>query len=123
MLSYIDVLLHGRAVGERVAIGITDSAFIMGSMGSVVGERLARLVERATEQNLPLIIISGSGGGARLFEQLRTELALEGVHLVPGALPRAYSGAVVVQCLLAIEDEDEHARHFWVRDMASEFTR
>ena len=37
-------------------------------MGSVVGERLARLVERATQDKLPLIIISGSGGGARMHE-------------------------------------------------------
>ena len=47
---------------------MTDSAFIMGSMGSVVGERLTRLVERATELQLPLIIVSGSGGGARMHE-------------------------------------------------------
>ena len=40
----------------------------MGSMGSVVGERLTRLVERATELQLPLIIVSGSGGGARMHE-------------------------------------------------------
>lgn len=49
--------------------------------------------------------------------------ALEGVHLVPGSLPRNYEGAIVVQCLLAIEDEDAHARHFWVRDAASEGLR
>jgi 2-phosphoglycerate kinase len=46
-------------------------------------------------------------------------LAIEGVHLVPGALPRSYEGAVVCQCVLAIEDEDEHAQHFWVRDTSS----
>jgi acetyl-CoA carboxylase carboxyl transferase subunit beta len=53
---------------RRVAFGVTDSRFIMGSMGSVVGERLTRLVERATQEHLPLIIISGSGGGARMHE-------------------------------------------------------
>jgi acetyl-CoA carboxylase carboxyl transferase subunit beta len=58
----------GMIRARRVAIGITDSQFIMGSMGSVVGERLTRLVERATEENLPLIIVSGSGGGARMHE-------------------------------------------------------
>ncbi len=58
----------GMIRARRVAIGVTDSQFIMGSMGSVVGERLTRLVERATEQNLALIIISGSGGGARMHE-------------------------------------------------------
>jgi 2-phosphoglycerate kinase len=46
-------------------------------------------------------------------------LAVEGVHLVPGALPRSYERAVVVQCMLAISDEDEHARHFWIRDSES----
>lgn len=58
----------GMIRARRVAIGVTDSAFIMGSMGSVVGERLARLTERATRQKLPLVIISGSGGGARMHE-------------------------------------------------------
>jgi 2-phosphoglycerate kinase len=43
-------------------------------------------------------------------------LVLEGVHVVPGALAGEVEGAVVCQCLLAIEDEDEHASHFWTRD-------
>ena len=65
-----DAVLTGTGMvrARRVAFGVTDSAFIMGSMGSVVGERLTRLVERATEEHLPLIIISGSGGGARMHE-------------------------------------------------------
>ncbi len=65
-----DAILSGCGMirARRVAFGVTDSAFIMGSMGSVVGERLTRLIERATEQKLPLIIISGSGGGARMHE-------------------------------------------------------
>jgi acetyl-CoA carboxylase carboxyl transferase subunit beta len=58
----------GMIRARRVAFGVTDSAFIMGSMGSVVGEKLARLVERATEEKLPLIVVSGSGGGARMHE-------------------------------------------------------
>jgi acetyl-CoA carboxylase carboxyl transferase subunit beta len=58
----------GMIRARRVAFGVTDSAFIMGSMGSVVGEKLTRTVERATEQQLPLIIVSGSGGGARMHE-------------------------------------------------------
>jgi acetyl-CoA carboxylase carboxyl transferase subunit beta len=65
-----DAVLTGGGMirARRVAFGVTDSAFIMGSMGSVVGERLTRLVERATQEKLPLIIISGSGGGARMHE-------------------------------------------------------
>jgi 2-phosphoglycerate kinase len=53
----------------------------------------------------------------------RYSMALEGVHVVPGLVPAAVQGAVVVQALLAIEDEDEHARHFWVRDTGSEGLR
>jgi len=53
----------------------------------------------------------------------RYSMALEGVHVVPGLVPAAVEGAVVVQALLAIEDEDEHARHFWVRDRGSEGLR
>jgi 2-phosphoglycerate kinase len=50
-------------------------------------------------------------------------VALEGVHVVPGLVPSAKEGAVVVQVMLAIEDEEEHARHFWVRDAISEGVR
>lgn len=65
-----DAVITGTGMirARRVALAVTDSAFIMGSMGSVVGERLTRLTERATDHNLPLIIISGSGGGARMHE-------------------------------------------------------
>lgn len=75
----------GMIRARRVAFGVTDSAFIMGSMGSVVGERLARLVERATEEKLPLIIISGSGGGARMHEGI---LSLMQMAKVSAALAR-----------------------------------
>jgi 2-phosphoglycerate kinase len=42
-------------------------------------------------------------------------MVLEGVHLVPGMLPSTIEGALVVQCVLAIEDEEEHATHFTTR--------
>ncbi|HWH69056.1 MAG TPA: acetyl-CoA carboxylase, carboxyltransferase subunit beta [Candidatus Sulfotelmatobacter sp.] len=55
-------------IGEhRTALGVMDFSFLGGSMGSVVGEKLTRLIERATEKGLPLIIISTSGG-ARMYE-------------------------------------------------------
>ncbi|TML15743.1 MAG: hypothetical protein E6G31_03295 [Actinobacteria bacterium] len=47
---------------------------------------------------------------------------LEGVHLVPG-MTAPISDALVVQCVLAIQSEDAHASHFWIRDIASEGTR
>ena len=58
----------GRVRARKVVFGVTDSRFIMGSMGSVVGEKLTRAIERAREMDLPLIIVSGSGGGARMHE-------------------------------------------------------
>ena len=79
----------GMIRARRVAFGVTDSAFIMGSMGSVVGEKLTRLIERATAEKLPLIIVSGSGGGARMHEGI---LSLMQMAKVSAALAR-YSAA------------------------------
>jgi acetyl-CoA carboxylase carboxyl transferase subunit beta len=59
---------HGKISGCPLAIAVTDSHFIMGSMGSVVGEKIARAVEYATKNKLPVVIVSGSGGGARMYE-------------------------------------------------------
>ncbi len=75
----------GMIRARRVAIGVTDSAFIMGSMGSVVGEKLTRTIERATTDQLPLVIISGSGGGARMHEGM---LSLMQMAKVSAALAR-----------------------------------
>jgi 2-phosphoglycerate kinase len=51
-------------------------------------------------------------------------MVLEGVHLVPGLVPqRPVQGALVVQCVLTIDDEDAHASHFWVRDVSSDGVR
>lgn len=59
----------GRIQGEKVAIGVLDSRFLMGSMGTVVGEKIARLAETAKRKKIPLIIFSASGG-ARMQEGL-----------------------------------------------------
>ncbi|HHT9133404.1 MAG TPA: acetyl-CoA carboxylase, carboxyltransferase subunit beta [Candidatus Avalokitesvara rifleensis] len=58
----------GSIEGKKIVFGVTDSNFIMGSMGSVMGEKIARAAEKAAETGLPLIIVSGSGGGARMQE-------------------------------------------------------
>lgn len=57
----------GEIEGEKVAIAIMDSNFMMGSMGSVVGEKITCLIEKAIEQKLPVIIFCVSGG-ARMQE-------------------------------------------------------
>ena len=70
--------------GKEVVFGIIDPNFIMGSMGSVVGEKIARAAEHAHDKKLPLIIVSGSGGGARmeegilsLFQMAKTSAAIK----------------------------------------------
>ena len=50
-------------------------------------------------------------------------MVLEGVHLVPGMLPAELGDALVVQCVLAIDDEASHADHFWIRDASTEGLR
>jgi len=57
----------GKIGKQRVGLGVMDFNFLGGSMGSVVGEKLNHIIERATEKNLPVIIISTSGG-ARMYE-------------------------------------------------------
>jgi len=87
----------GMIRARRVAFGVTDSAFIMGSMGSVVGEKITRTIERATEQQLPLIIISGSGGGARMHEGM---LSLMQMAKVSAALARFHeAGGLFISVL------------------------
>jgi acetyl-CoA carboxylase carboxyl transferase subunit beta len=58
----------GRLDGTEVVIGVSDSRFLRGSMGSVVGEKITRAIELATKKEIPFIFISGSGGGARMDE-------------------------------------------------------
>nr|YP_009645433.1 acetyl-CoA carboxylase beta subunit [Phillyrea latifolia]QBS53804.1 acetyl-CoA carboxylase beta subunit [Phillyrea latifolia] len=57
----------GQLNGIPVAIGVMDFQFMGGSMGSVVGEKITRLIEYATDQFLPLIVVCASGG-ARMQE-------------------------------------------------------
>lgn len=75
---------QGFIKGRRIVFGITDSNFIMGSMGSVVGEKLTRAVEEATRQKLPLVIVSGSGGGARMHEGIYSLMQMAKVSTALG---------------------------------------
>ncbi len=64
-----DAVLTGEATikGSPVVIGVMDSGYMMGSMGSVVGEKIARAFERASEKHLPVVMFTASGG-ARMQE-------------------------------------------------------
>lgn len=57
----------GKIEGRNVAFGCMDFQFIGGSMGSVVGEKIARVIDKAYKSKIPLVIVSESGG-ARMME-------------------------------------------------------
>lgn len=72
--------------GEKAVIGVCDARFIMSSMGHVVGEKIARAVERATEEKLPVILFACSGGArmqegiVSLMQMAKTSAALKRHH-------------------------------------------
>ncbi len=74
----------GQIEGHPIALGVMDFRFMGGSMGSVVGEKLTRLIERATQQRLPVVIVCASGG-ARMQEGM---LSLMQMAKISGALQR-----------------------------------
>ena len=65
-----DAAIVGTAAieGHPIMLGVTDSRFMMGSMGAVVGEKITLSAEEAVKRGLPLVLVSGSGGGARMQE-------------------------------------------------------
>lgn len=69
--------------GEDVVLGICDARFLMGSMGRVVGEKVTRAVERATQEKLPVVIFTCSGGArmqegmVSLMQMAKTSAALK----------------------------------------------
>lgn len=64
-----EAVMTGKAMikGQKVALAIMDSTFIMASMGTVVGEKITRLFEMAIDEKLPVVIFTASGG-ARMQE-------------------------------------------------------
>jgi|ERR1017187_119961 acetyl-CoA carboxylase carboxyl transferase subunit beta len=83
-LSEALVSAAGKLMGRPVQICSMDPRFIGGSMGSVVGEKIARAVERAIERHTPIVIVSASGG-ARMQEGA---ISLMQMAKISGALMR-----------------------------------
>ncbi|HNQ35503.1 MAG TPA: acetyl-CoA carboxylase, carboxyltransferase subunit beta [bacterium] len=86
-----EAALAGRGTigGFPAELVVTDSNFMMGSLGSVVGEKIVRAVERAVVSNTPLIIISASGGGARMYEGMFSLLQMAKTSAALGRLASA----------------------------------
>lgn len=72
----------GFVKGRQLMLAVIDLGFMMGSMGSVVGEVITRTIEAATDRNLPVLVVSGSGGarmqesGLSLMQMAKTSAAL-----------------------------------------------
>lgn len=85
-LSEAIVTGKGKINGLDTVIGVCDSRFFMSSMGSIVGEKITRAVERATEQKLPVILFACSGGArmqegmVSLMQMAKTSAAIKKHH-------------------------------------------
>ncbi len=77
---------EGKIHESRTAIAIMDSRFRMGSMGSVVGEKIARAIERARKEKMPIIIFTASGGARMqegilsLMQMAKTSISIQRLH-------------------------------------------
>lgn len=83
-----EAVLCGKAKigGMALAIGVMDPSFMMGSMGSAVGEKITKLIEQATAEKLPLVLVTASGGARMqegifsLMQMAKTSIALAEHH-------------------------------------------
>lgn len=84
--GYGDAIGIGKATieGRSIGFGVMDFSFLAASMGSVVGEKVTRLIEYSTEADMPVILVCASGG-ARMYEGM---LSLMQMAKTSGALAR-----------------------------------
>jgi len=91
------VIGEGTINGRRIALGVFDFGFMGGSMGSVVGEKICRLAERALAQRTPLMLVTTSGG-ARMQEGILSLMQMAKTSAVVAQLGEA---RVPFICILA----------------------
>jgi acetyl-CoA carboxylase carboxyl transferase subunit beta len=87
----------GRIEQTPLVFGVSDSRFLRGSMGSVVGEKICRGVELARERLLPFVFVSGSGGGARMDEGILSLMQMAKTSAALAAFDR--SGGLFISIL------------------------
>ncbi len=78
---------HGTLEGDKLNLGVMEFAFMGGSMGSVVGEKIARLTRRSIDERVPLVIVSRSGG-ARMQEGVLSLMQLAKTSAMIAGLKR-----------------------------------
>lgn len=94
----VDAILTGyaRIEGQATIIGAADFAFMGGSMGSVVGEKIARVMERALDERLPVTLFTANGGGARMQEGLLSLMQMAKTSAAVARLDRESIPYIVV---------------------------
>ncbi len=94
----VDAVLTGyaRIDGRPLIIGVSDFEFIGGSMGSVVGERLVRAMECGAQEQLPVVLFTANGGGARMYEGLLSLMQMAKTSAGVAQLDRAGIPYIVV---------------------------
>ncbi len=78
----------GEISGNPVILGVLDFSFMGGSMGSVVGEKITRSAERALNDELPLVVVSTGGGGARMHEGMLSLMQMAKTSAAMGRLKK-----------------------------------
>ena len=96
----------GKMDGIAIVFGVSDSRFLRGSMGSVVGEKIRRGIDLAREKSIPFIFVSGSGGGARmdegilsLMQMAKTSVALAELDRVGGLFISVLTNPTMGGCM------------------------
>ncbi|HCX63746.1 MAG TPA: acetyl-CoA carboxylase carboxyl transferase subunit beta [Eubacteriaceae bacterium] len=87
---------YGEIRGHRLALAVMDTSFMMGSMGSVVGEKITRTIEKSMKHQIPLLIICCSGG-ARMQEGVQSLMQMAKVS---AALKKHDRQGLLSICLL-----------------------
>ena len=94
-----EAVVVGKAFirGRSVILAVMNPSFIMASMGAVVGEKVTRAIERATEENTPLVIVTASGG-ARMQEGMVSLVQMAKTSAAIARLDDARGLYIVVAC-------------------------
>ena len=94
----VDAILTGYATieGQSAILGAADFAFMGGSMGSVLGEKIVRAMERAIEERLPVVLFTANGGGARMQEGLLSLMQMAKTSAAVAKLDRESIPYIVV---------------------------
>ncbi len=98
----------GKSIKKDLVIAVMDFSFIGGSMGSVVGEKIARAIDYSIQNNIPFLMVSKSGG-ARMMEA-----SLSLMQLVKTSAKLALKSLIFLYVQTLLQEEQQHPLPCWV---------